>query len=51
MFGLNGQPPLFDTIFSQAGQVWQSLKAIDQPVDPKNAKDDSILRKIYQNQN
>lgn len=48
MFGLNGAAPLFDSIFAKAGQVWQSLKAIDKPLDPSIAKDDTILRKIYQ---
>ena len=48
MFGLDGSAPLFDTIFSKAGAVWQSLKVIDKPLDPSTAKDDSILRKIYQ---
>jgi NitT/TauT family transport system substrate-binding protein len=47
MFGLDGSVPLFDTIFTNAGKVWQSLKAIDKPVEPAKAKDDSILRKIY----
>lgn len=50
MFGLNGSVPLFDSVFAQAGIIWQSLKAIDKPLDPSIAKDDTILRKIYQKQ-
>lgn len=50
MFGLTGEPPLFDSIFSNAGKVWQTLKVIDQPLSPAVAKDDSILREIYSQQ-
>lgn len=48
MFGLDGSAPLFDSIFTEAGTVWQSLKAIDSSVSPASAKDDSFLRKIYE---
>ena len=47
MFGLDGSAPLFDSIFSEAGTVWKSLKAIDNTVSPTSAKDDSFIRKIY----
>ena len=47
MFGLDGSAPLFDSIFSEAGKVWQSLKAIDNPVSPTSAKDASFIRNIY----
>src|SRR3989344_8640598 len=47
MFGLDGSVSLFDSIFAEAGTVWQSLKAIDSPASPASAKDDSFLRKIY----
>jgi NitT/TauT family transport system substrate-binding protein len=47
MFGLDGSAPLFDSIFNNAGKVWQSLKAIEQPVSSVSAKDDSFLRQIY----
>lgn len=50
MFGLDGSAPLFDSIFTEAGEVWQSLKVIDKPLDPTIAKDDTILRKIYKKQ-
>lgn len=47
MFGLDGSAPLFDSIFSEAGTVWKSLKAIDNTVSPTSAKDDSFIRDIY----
>lgn len=47
MFGLDGQSPLFDSIFKNASEVWQSLGVIQSPVGATQAKDDSILHKIY----
>lgn len=47
MFGLDGSAPLFDSIFAEAGTVWQSLRVIDQPVTPISAKEDSFIRKLY----
>jgi len=47
MFGLDGTPPLFDSIFRQAGQAWIRRDYIKQAVDPSLAKDDSFLREIY----
>lgn len=46
MFGVDGSKPLFDTLFSGAGEVWQSLDAIEQPVTPAEAKDDSFIRTL-----
>jgi NitT/TauT family transport system substrate-binding protein len=40
--------PLFDQIFSQAGKSWVARGYISAPVSPTVAKDDSFLRKIYQ---
>ncbi len=47
MFGLEGQPATFDTLFNNASQVWLSLGAIKSTVPVSRAKDDSILRRIY----
>jgi ABC-type nitrate/sulfonate/bicarbonate transport system substrate-binding protein len=47
MFGLDGSPALFDSIFTNAGGVWKSLQVIDAPVLPADAKDDSFVRRIY----
>lgn len=47
MFGLNGQPALFDSLFSNSSQVWKSLGLINQPIEPNLIKDDSFLKKIY----
>src|ERR1017187_8583465 len=50
MFNLDGHDPqpLFDRIFSQAGKSWVARGYISAPVAPALAKDDSFLRKIYQ---
>lgn len=47
MFGLDGNPPLFDRLFQQAGQAWVRRGYIGQAVDPSVAKDDRFLREIY----
>lgn len=48
MFGLDGSAPEFDNIFDKSSNVWTNLKVIDSPVDSTVAKDDSILRLIYE---
>lgn len=47
MFGLDNNPPLFDSIFTDAGKVWQSIGAIENTIDAQSAKDDSIIRILY----
>ncbi|MBI2443778.1 MAG: ABC transporter substrate-binding protein [Candidatus Magasanikbacteria bacterium] len=47
MFGLDGQPALFDSVFANASEVWKSLGMIEKPLDAVQAKDDSVIRKIY----
>jgi len=48
MFGLDGKPPLFDSIFDKAGQAWVRRGYIKQTVDPPSlAKDDGFLREVY----
>lgn len=47
MFGLDGTTPLFDSIFNEATSVWKSLNVIDKPIDPSEAKDNSFIRKLY----
>jgi NitT/TauT family transport system substrate-binding protein len=49
MFDLDSRDPqpLFDRIFTQAGKSWVARGYISSPVAPKDAKDDSFLRKIY----
>jgi NitT/TauT family transport system substrate-binding protein len=50
MFSLDGKDvqPLFDRIFTQAGRAWAARGYINKPVSPTIAKNDSFLRKIYQ---
>lgn len=48
MFGLNGNVAQFDSIFSNASKIWQSLGAIQNSVNPEMAKDVSALRSVYQ---
>lgn len=50
-FGLNNQAPLFDSLFTKASEVWQALGIINKPLNPANAKDDSIVKKLYQDKN
>ena len=47
MFGLNGKPAVFDALFSNAAQTWKNLGAIDTIVSPDDAKDISVLRRVY----
>ncbi len=47
MFGLNGQPPLFDSIFIGSAQSWKALGLIKEVLDPALVKDDSYLRGVY----
>ncbi len=47
MFGFDGAPPLFDSIFTDTSSVWKRLGIIEEELNPAEAKDDSILRKVY----
>ncbi|MBI4599794.1 ABC transporter substrate-binding protein [Candidatus Uhrbacteria bacterium] len=47
MFGLNGQPPLFDSVFTGSAQSWKALGLIKEVLDPASVKDDSYLRNVY----
>ena len=47
MFGLGGDEPLFDRIFTQASKSWVRRGYITQAVSPKVAKDDQFLRDLY----
>ncbi len=47
MFGLDGGPSLFSSIFKQASEAWRNRGYIQQIVDASQAKDDSFLREIY----
>lgn len=47
MFGLDGSAPVFDKVFSGSSKVWQELGVIEEQVTPAVAKDDSIIRKVY----
>lgn len=47
MFGLNGDEPLFDRIYSQAGHAWVKRGYISSTVSPEQAKDDRFLKDIY----
>lgn len=47
MFGLDGNEPLFDTIFKQASEAWIARGYIKQPVPPDRARDGSYLKEIY----
>jgi len=49
MFGLDGKSPFFDSLFSNAGRTWKDLGAIDQTITPQDAKDDTILKRVYAN--
>ena len=48
MFGLDGAKPLFDSIFNDSSNVWQSIGLIEKKIDPKNAKYDKALKTIYE---
>lgn len=48
MFGLDGEDPLFDPLFHEASTVWQSLGAIDVPLAASDARDASVLERVYQ---
>lgn len=50
MFNLDNKDarPLFDRLFSQAGNSWVVRGYISATVEPAIARDDSFLRKIYQ---
>src|SRR3989344_7430372 len=48
MFGLDGKPAIFDELFSNAAQTWKNLGAIDTIVSPDDAKDTSILKRVYE---
>jgi len=47
MFGLDGNEPLFDRIFRQAGNAWLKRGYITAILPPAEAKDDSFLKEIY----
>lgn len=47
MFGLNGKPPLFDSIFQQASEAWIKRGYITTAVAPAEAKADRFLKEIY----
>jgi NitT/TauT family transport system substrate-binding protein len=46
MFGLDGQPALFDQIFNSASDIWLDLEAIKTKVSADGAKDDSFIKKV-----
>src|SRR3989344_5918054 len=46
MFGLEGEQPLFDSIFNDASNIWKSLGIIEVPIDASRAKDDSIIKQV-----
>ncbi|EKD76343.1 MAG: OmpA/MotB protein, partial [uncultured bacterium] len=48
MFGLDGQPAVFDSVFTDASEVWKSLGVIQSPIEAAQAKDDSFIQKMYE---
>lgn len=48
MFGLSGSTTAFDNLYAKASNIWFELKAIDTLTLSASAKDDSILRAIYE---
>ena len=47
MFGLDGKPGLFDTIFHDASESWIKRGYVSNAVSPDQAKDVSFLREIW----
>jgi ABC-type nitrate/sulfonate/bicarbonate transport system substrate-binding protein len=47
MFGLDGSEPIFDRIFTQAGQAWVKRRYIEKAAELSQAKDDHFLREIF----
>lgn len=47
MFGLDGSPALFDTLFTNSAQLWKKLGLIDAAIDPASVKNDRFLRAVY----
>lgn len=47
MFGLDGSPPLFDTLFSRASTIWVARGYVSEALAPAQVKDDRTLRLIY----
>jgi NitT/TauT family transport system substrate-binding protein len=47
MFGLDGKEPMFDHLFNNATDVWQSLGVVLAPVEAAQARDDTILKRVY----
>lgn len=48
MFGLDGSSSTFDSLYLKASNVWLDLKAIDNITPVTVAKNDNILRAIYE---
>jgi ABC-type nitrate/sulfonate/bicarbonate transport system substrate-binding protein len=46
MFGLDGQPSLFDALFGQASDAWVGIGRMDSGVSPETARDASVIRRI-----
>jgi NitT/TauT family transport system substrate-binding protein len=47
MFGLGGSDPLFDKLFTTAGEAWVRRGYITSKLSPDQAKDVSFLKEIY----
>ena len=49
MFGLDGQPPVFDRVYNQADGIWinYSQAAIKERFAPASLRDDRIVRRIW----
>jgi NitT/TauT family transport system substrate-binding protein len=47
MFGLDGSEPIFDRIFTQAGQAWVKRGYIEKAAELSRVKDDHFLREIF----
>jgi NitT/TauT family transport system substrate-binding protein len=49
MFGLDGKTPaMFDQLFTRAGKAWVTRKYIKAALTPEQAKDDRVLKQLYQ---
>lgn len=50
-FGLDGSLSQFDVLYAKAGNVWRELNVIDKSLPSILAKDDNILRAVYESGN
>lgn len=47
-FGLDNSQPIYDQIFAEAGNFWLSQEAVKKVATPTESKDDTFLKKIYE---